>query len=257
VTTKRKPKVIKLPPKILVLRTCDAKMQAYGGFQWPESGPVTAPDWNPDPKINCAQGLHGLAWGDGDWSLLSKNDDAKWLVVEVDSADLVPSSDGTKARFRAGMVVYCGTEIEAVTRVMCCAENFERIKSLAKGKGISSGNGSTAASSGNGSTAASSGYGSTAASSGNGSTAASSGDCSKAASSGNYSKAASSGHGSTAASSGNGSTAASSGDCSRAASSGNYSKAASSGNGSTAASSGNDSTAASSGDCSRAASSGD
>ena len=235
----------KSPQKILVLRTCDAKLQGHEGFQWPESGLVVAPDWNPDPKINCGEGLHGLAWGDGNWSLLSRDTDAKWLVVEVDAADLVPSCGGDKDRFRAGTVIYCGAEVGAVARVMCCPENFERIQSLAKGKSSSSGDYSTAASSG---------YNSKAASSGDYSTAASSGDYSMAASSGDYSKAASSGYGSTAASSGYYSKAASSGYNSKAASSGDYSKAAISGDYSMAASSGDYSKAASSGYCGIAAS---
>ena len=90
------------------------------------------------------------------------------------------------------------------------------LKKTEKGKGIASGNCSTAASSGDSSKAASSGNYSTAASSGNYSTAASSGDSSTAASSGNCSTAASSGDCSTAASSGNCSTAASSGYGSKA-----------------------------------------
>lgn len=71
--------------KILVLQTCNADMTGYDGFVWPASGYVEAPDWDPDPEINCGNGLHGLTWGDGDWTMLSRADDAKWLVVEVDA----------------------------------------------------------------------------------------------------------------------------------------------------------------------------
>lgn len=55
--------------KVLVLRTCDASRKAYGGFQYPESGPVEAPDWDPRPV--CGGGLHGLRWGEGDAERLS------------------------------------------------------------------------------------------------------------------------------------------------------------------------------------------
>ena len=65
----------------LVLRTCNANMKAYGGFKWPETGTVSAPDW--DPKPECGNGLHGLLHGCGYTNYLSKEPDAKWLVVAV------------------------------------------------------------------------------------------------------------------------------------------------------------------------------
>ncbi len=239
--------------KVLVIRTVDKNLQSLGGpegkgrgFQWPSTGPVACSDW--DPKPECGNGLHGLLWGEGDWSLLSYADDAVWLLVEVLKTDIV--SLGQKVKFPKGEVVFSGGRADAITKILC------HVDRMAGCDNVSSGNCSTAASSGNCSKAASSGDYSKAASSGNGSTAASSGDCSTAASSGYGSKAASSGYGSKAASSGDGSTAASSGNCSTAASSGDNSKAASSGNGSTAASSGDCSTAASSGYGSKAASSG-
>ena len=170
-SAKRKTKPAAVPSKTLALRTCDAKMQGHGGFQWPESGPVVAPDWDPNPEIEYGHGLHGLAWGDGDWSLLSSDSSAKWLVVEVDAADLVVAQGGTKHRYRAGTVVYCGDEVGAVSRVMCGVENFDRIAALAKGKSKATGDYSKAASSGNYSKAASSGDSGIAASIGNGGSA--------------------------------------------------------------------------------------
>ena len=65
----------------LVLRTCNADMTAYNSFKWPETGTVSAPDW--DPKPECGNGLHGLLHGCGDSSYLSNEPDAKWLVVAV------------------------------------------------------------------------------------------------------------------------------------------------------------------------------
>jgi hypothetical protein len=238
-----------MPAKTLVLRTCTKDM--LGGtehghsFTWPRQGPVECPDWDPAPK--CGNGLHGLPWGQGDWSLLSKADDAVWQVVEVDTKEIV-NIDGAKCKFPRGNVLFSGSRVDAIIRVLCGSEAMGAAQIAAQSWGEKSGYSSTAVSSG---------YSSTAASSGNSSTAASSGDSSTAASSGDYSKAASSGDCSTAASSGNCSTAASSGNSSKAASSGNWSTAASSGDYSKAASSGDYSKAASSGDCSTAASSGD
>jgi len=68
--------------KAYILRTCDANMRAYGGFQWPTSGRVTAPDWQ--ATTDCGNGLHGLLNGEGDASYLSRDEDAKWLICEVD-----------------------------------------------------------------------------------------------------------------------------------------------------------------------------
>ncbi len=221
------------PETVLVLRTCDKDLRSHGGFQWPTSGLVECPDWKPTPE--CGNGLHGLLWCEGDWGLLSKDADAKWLVVSVVASEVV-KIDEQKVKFPRGEVVFVGGMAEATTRILCSPEEFERIKKLSYEKSIADGYYSTAASSGDYSTAASSGDYSTAASSGNSSRAASSGYYSTAASSGDYSRAASSGDYSTAASSGYYSTAASSGYSSTAASSGNYSKAASSGKSGIAAS---------------------
>ena len=172
--------------KVLVLRNCKADMASHNGFKWPESGPVECPDWNPEPV--CGGGLHGLLDGNGDWSLLNKDHDAKWLIVEVDAADLV-EIDKQKCKFRRGVVIFCGDMGTAVTLVLTARERFNRLFDQAKGQEKASGDDSTAAASGDDSTAAASGDDSTAASSGYGSTAASSGNYSKAASSGNYSTA--------------------------------------------------------------------
>ena len=54
--------------RVLLLKTTDADGCAYGDFRWPaEIGDeIVAPDWNPDPTINCGHGLHALLWGEGD-----------------------------------------------------------------------------------------------------------------------------------------------------------------------------------------------
>jgi hypothetical protein len=186
----------------LVLRTCNADGTSHGGFVWPASGPVECADWNPEPV--CGGGLHGLLWGEGDWSLMSDDMSALWQVVSVDASEVV-AIDSAKVKFPRGGVLYTGSRAEAITRVLCSPD-----KPATK---QSSGNSSTAASSGDYSTAASSGDYSTAASSGYYSTAASSGDSSKAASSGNYSTAASSGYSSIAMAAGVGTVSAGKDGC--------------------------------------------
>jgi hypothetical protein len=217
----RKPVAKKSPPPetTLVIRTCDVNLRGHGGFQWPRSGPVECPDW--DPKPACGNGIHGLAWGNGDWSNTSRDADAVWMVVGVKTADLVWIGKD-KVKFARGTVVLCGTLAEATARCLCGPEAMaETMRSATEWERAHRGTYSKAASSGAYSKAASSGaY----------STAASSGDSSKAASSGAYSTAASSGYSSTAASSGDSSKAASLGDSSKAASSGASGIAASIGN---------------------------
>ena len=203
------PKPIAAPRKVLVLRTCDKDLKGHGGFQWPRSGPVECPDWDPQPT--CGNGLHGFAWGEGDWSLMSSAPDAVWMVVEVMS-DQIVKVGADKVKFPRGTVVYAGVQSEAIHRVLTSAEAMAEAQRAASEWGEKCGYYSKAASSGTSSKAASSGTSSTAASSGTSSKAASSGDYSTAASSGDYSTAASSGTSSKAASSGYSSIAATIGD---------------------------------------------
>jgi hypothetical protein len=95
--------------KALVLRTCNHDLTSHGGFQWPESGPVSCPDWDPNPV--CGHGLHGALWGEGDGSLLDWASAAKWLVVEIE-ADIAVELGG-KVKFPAGVVIHCGDRLSA------------------------------------------------------------------------------------------------------------------------------------------------
>jgi hypothetical protein len=97
----------------LVLRTCNAYMIAYNGFQWPESGHVSAPDW--DPKPECGHGLHGLLHGCGEYSYLSGEADAKWLVVKVPKNTCV-DIDG-KVKFPEGEVIFVGSKDDAIKMI--------------------------------------------------------------------------------------------------------------------------------------------
>ena len=90
------------PAKVLVLRACNADGTSYNGFRWPTSGPVEAPDWKPTKK--CGNGLHGLLWGVGDYSLVPRETGSRYLVVEVDAADVIDL--GGKVKFPRGVVVF-------------------------------------------------------------------------------------------------------------------------------------------------------
>lgn len=97
------------PPKAhrgLILRTCAPDMTGYGGFRWPESGYVEAPDW--DPAAECGRGLHGLLWGEGEglthW-------DGRWIVAEVDAREVVDL--GRKVKVPRAWVLHVGDQQSA------------------------------------------------------------------------------------------------------------------------------------------------
>ena len=95
--------------KHLILRTSDKNRCSYNGFQWPESGLVEAPDWDPTPV--CGNGLHGALCGEGVGGLFNWNTDAVWQVVEVEAGEIVDL--GGKVKFPKGNVIYSGSREEA------------------------------------------------------------------------------------------------------------------------------------------------
>ena len=97
-----------------ILRTCDADLKAYNDFQWPASGPVEAPDW--DPKPECKNGLHGLLRGEGNGSLLNFSTEAKWLIVEIEKGSSIKIGED-KVKFPRGSVVAVGDQ-KAITDIM-------------------------------------------------------------------------------------------------------------------------------------------
>ncbi|HEY4133528.1 MAG TPA: collagen-like protein, partial [Gemmatimonadaceae bacterium] len=119
-TAKKKTARIKAPSAAVVsltymLRTCESDMSAYNNFKWPTSGKVECPDWN-SRKV-CGGGLHGLLHGKGNQNLLSKDPEAKWLVVAVDTSDVVVIDD-EKVKVPRGNVVFCGAGSEAIAKLL-------------------------------------------------------------------------------------------------------------------------------------------
>jgi hypothetical protein len=90
--------------KTLILRTSDHDRKAHNGFQWPASGVVECPDWN--PRAECGNGLHGIRWPEGDWSDIKNYENPVWQVVAVEESTLV--AIGGKVKFPRGEVVYSG-----------------------------------------------------------------------------------------------------------------------------------------------------
>ena len=91
---------------ILLFRTVSKDRKSYGGFQWGKAGEIVeAPDWDPDPNIDCGKGLHGVSNEStmGDYLDLSPNRILQ--VVEVEEGDYVLSSTKDKYRFKKGKVI--------------------------------------------------------------------------------------------------------------------------------------------------------
>jgi hypothetical protein len=102
-----------------MLRTCKADGTAYGGFQWPKSGPVTCPDWNPSPV--CGRGLHGLLMGEGDGSMLDWSVGSVWIVAEVFADEVV--NIYKKIKVPSAVVVYYGDRGGAIELLMAKGGN--------------------------------------------------------------------------------------------------------------------------------------
>ena len=98
---------------VYVLRTCNADMTSQNSFKYPAKGFVKAPDWQ--PTYECGHGLHGLLWGTGGSCYLDLSDTAKWLVLKVNTKDLLTGQGELtdKCKFRCGTVVHVGDRVSA------------------------------------------------------------------------------------------------------------------------------------------------
>ena len=117
--TKPKKRAAKKAATVLVLRTCAADMSSHNGFKWPTKGPVKCDDWKPVKA--CGNGLHGFLWGEGDGTLASFDESAKWLVVEVLASEIVDLE--AKVKFPRGTVVFCGSRFDATKYIAARAPN--------------------------------------------------------------------------------------------------------------------------------------
>jgi hypothetical protein len=185
------------PPEMVeVFRTCDKNLRSHGGFQWPESGSVSAPDWNPAPI--CGNGLHGLLEGQGSWGLLDWSIEARGMIVETERGKVVQL--GGKVKFQTGIVKRLVSLAEGLCYFITSPrirkqvdEIFEEAKKGNDPLQAASGVRSNLAASGDYSNLAASGVRSNLAASGVRSKLAASGADSKLAASGDYSNLAASG----------------------------------------------------------------
>jgi hypothetical protein len=102
----------------LVLRVCRSDMSSRSGFSWTSEvgAEVSAPDWKNNKE--CGNGLHGWLYGQGDHSCVSYCEDAeaKWMVLEVPSADIVML--GGRCKFPSAVVRFIGTKSAAADFIL-------------------------------------------------------------------------------------------------------------------------------------------
>jgi hypothetical protein len=235
---------------VCVLRSSDRDGKSYGGFRWPDSGPVEAPDWS--PRANCGNGLHGLLWGIGDWSLCRTTDpSARWQVVEVDAAAVVTLGD--KVKFPRGAVIYSGglpgaLALIAERRLIHLAAQSETASTTGYAAPASTtgyaapasttGNCAPASTTGNCAPASTTGY-APASTTGDRAPASTTGNYAPASTTGNHAPASTTGNHAPASTTGNSAPASTTGDRAPASTTGNYAPASTTGNHAPASTTGN------------------
>jgi hypothetical protein len=200
-------------------------MTAYGGFIWPKLGHVKAPDWSPDH--NCGGGLHGWLWGVGDFSLAVRNQNAKWLVIEVAEDTLINLNE--KVKFEQGNVIYCG-DFQSAFKYVRITWGLKYAITLTSGHSSTSGKYSHSLTSGDYSHSSTSGDYSHSSTSGKYSDSSTSGFSSHSSTSGKYSDSSTTGISSHSSTTGNQSHSLTSGDYSHSSTSGYSSHSSTTGN---------------------------
>ena len=90
---------------VLIVKCVRSDGTSHGGFQWPESGPVTPDTWSEEPTCESG-GLFGWPWGVGLGGGKQPDYQGRWIVFSAEPSDVVDLDDKCKAR--CGNVVYCG-----------------------------------------------------------------------------------------------------------------------------------------------------
>jgi hypothetical protein len=190
----------------LVIRNVTVELRSHGGFVWPETGYVEAPDWRDNTA--CGNGLHGLLDGIGDWSLLSDAPDARWQIVKVARAEIVRIDDA-KVKFPRGWVTFTGSAATAKKTIIPAM--VASVFKAAEGN-TATGDSGHAAATGHSGHAAATGDSGHAAATGHRGHAAATGDSGHAAATGHRGHAAATGYSGHAAATGDSGHAAATGD---------------------------------------------
>ena len=146
--------------RVLILKWVEDDLTSYGGFKWPEQGPVRPTKCGTD--TNCESGgLFGWPWGLhlGDGKRVDFN--KKWIVFSADPSQVIDC--GGKVKVAAEnpedvdcVVEYCGTYQGALMRVLASQSRW--ITYFAEGAATASGDYGAATASGAHGAATASGY---------------------------------------------------------------------------------------------------
>lgn len=98
--------------KVLIVKNTWPEGEAHDDFRWPESGIVTAPDWNPEPR--CGGGLHGWPWGVCIGYGKDPEYGGRWYVLAAQPEDVVVVGTAEKVKAREVEIVLCGTFHDAM-----------------------------------------------------------------------------------------------------------------------------------------------
>lgn len=96
-----------------LLKSVREDMTGYGGFKYPESGVVEPHRWDPVPT--CADGIFGFLDGCGDGTIAKWFPADKWLVLKVNTKDIVSIDGGAKAKVPRAEVVFVGDVFQATS----------------------------------------------------------------------------------------------------------------------------------------------
>ena len=134
---------------VLLVKAVDPDGTSYGGFVWPESGPVNPGTWSREPTCGSG-GLFGWPWGFhlNEGKVRKATD--RWIVFRArpedviwigEKAKAVPSEDGVLPE-----VVYCGTLAGAMKFTM--GGRVAWVEANSEGEASATGDGGSASSTG-------------------------------------------------------------------------------------------------------------
>jgi hypothetical protein len=190
---------------VLIVKCINRDGTTYGGFVWPESGPVKPDYWSRTPDCNSG-GLFGWPWGMGIGDGRTPDACAKWIVFRAKPENVIKINDnGLKVKAVPGKdgelpeVVFYGSQAAAmaythVGRIAWIERNSTKKTSGNYSSASSTGDYGSASSTGDYGSASSTGYCGSSSSTGYRGSSSSTGDYSSSCSTGYCGSASSTGY---------------------------------------------------------------
>ena len=224
---------------VLLVKVVNPDGTSYGGFQWPDSGPVAPAQWSREPTCNSG-GLFGWPWGlHINTGKIGRATD-RWIVFRAKPSNVI-AADG-KAKAVPGEdgelpeVLFAGSMAAAMAFTM--RGRVAWIEACSRGSASATGHDGSASASGDGGSTSASGYGGSASASGYGGSASATGTRGSASATGTGGSASATGHDGSASATGPGGIASASGTRGSASATGTSGSASASGDGGSASATG-------------------